>query len=68
MFSVVPEGAARLTIACTPCGRESRYLVSRLMAQHGDMGLPDLLALMTQDCPRHQTVTIHERSNAMIKS
>ena len=63
----VPEGAVQLTIVCTPCGREGRYLVSRLFSQHGDMGLPDVLALMTQDCPKHQTVAIHDRCNAVFK-
>ena len=62
-----PEGAVRLTIVCTPCGREGRNLVRRLMAQHGDMGLPDVLALMTQDCPRHQTVAIQDCCNAVFK-
>jgi len=63
----VPEGVVRLTIVCTPCGREARYLVSRLMTQHGDTGPPDLLALMTQDYPRHQTVSVHGRYNAVFK-
>ena len=63
----VPEGAVHLTVVCTQCGREGRYLVRRLMVQHGYMGLPDLLALMTQDCPRHQNVAIHDRCNAVFK-
>ena len=56
----VPDGVARLTIICGPCRREGRYLVRRLMAQYGDMGLPDLLALMTHDCPKHETVAIQD--------
>lgn len=63
----VLQGAVHLTIVCNPCGREGRHLVSRLMAQHGDTGLPDELALMAQDCSRHQTVAIHERCNAVFK-
>ena len=63
----VPDGVAHLTITCRPCGREGRYLVRRLMAQHGDMGLPDLLALMTVDCLKHHAAAIHDRCNAMFK-
>ena len=63
-----PDVPVHLTIVCAPCEREGRYLVSRLIAQHGDMALPDVLALMTQDCPKHQTVAIHDRCNAMFKS
>ena len=62
-----PDGPVHLTIVCAPCAREGRYLVSRLIAQHGDMGLPDVLALMTQDCPKYQTVAIHDRCNAVFK-
>jgi hypothetical protein len=29
------------------------------------MGLSDLLALMTQDCPKHQTVAIHDHYRAV---
>ena len=64
---VEPDGPVHLTIVCAPCAREGRYLVSRMIAQHGDMGLPDVLALMTQDCPKHQTVAIHDRCNAVFK-
>ena len=65
---VEPDGPVHLTIVCAPCAREGRYLVSRLIAQHGDMALPDVLALMTQDCPKHKTVAIHDRCNAVFKS
>jgi hypothetical protein len=36
------RGAA-LVIVCEPCGRRGRYTVERLMAEHGDAKLTDLL-------------------------
>jgi hypothetical protein len=32
-----------LSIECEPCGRRGRYNVARLMEQHGDAKLPELL-------------------------
>ena len=56
----MPEGAVHLTNRRRPpCGREGRYLVGRLVAQHGDMGLPDVLALMMQDCPERQNAAVY---------
>jgi hypothetical protein len=31
----------------------------------GDIGLPDLLAQLTQDCGKHQNVAIHDRCLAV---
>ena len=38
-----------LAIVCEPCGRRVRYRVERLMAEHGDAKLTDLLATLA-DC------------------
>ena len=32
-----------LSIVCEPCGRRGRYSVAKLMAEHGDAKLTDLL-------------------------
>ena len=61
------EGRAHLTIACEPCGRQGRYLVRRLLEQQGDLGLPDVLAQLTQDCTKHQNVAIHDRCRAVFQ-
>jgi len=61
------EGRTHLTVACEPCGRQGRYLVRRLLEQQGDLGLPDVLAQLTQDCPKHQNVAIHDRCRAVFQ-
>ena len=40
-----------LSIVCEPCGRRGTYNVARLMEQHGDAKLTDLLQTLT-DCPK----------------
>jgi len=60
-----PDGQLHLTILCQPCGREGRYSVDRLLETVGDIGLPDLLAHLTQDCGKHQNVAIHDRCLAV---
>ena len=60
-------GHAHLTVICEPCKREGRYLGARLITLHGDMGLPDVLALVTQNCPKHQAIAIHDRCHAVFK-
>jgi hypothetical protein len=39
------------TIVCEPCGRRGRYNVDRLIAEHGDAKLTDLLATLA-NCPK----------------
>ena len=59
------EGKLHLTILCQPCGREGLYGVDRLLETVGDIGLPDLLAQLTQDCSKHQNVAVHDRCLAV---
>jgi hypothetical protein len=37
-----------LSIVCEPCGRRGTYNVARLMEQHGDAKLTDLLQTLVQ--------------------
>jgi hypothetical protein len=62
-----PDGKPHLTIVCQPCGREGRYSTHRLLETLGDMGLPDVLAQLTQDCTKHKNVAIHDRCRAIFK-
>jgi hypothetical protein len=39
-----------LSIECEPCGRHGRYNIARLIAEHGDARLPELLTILA-DCP-----------------
>jgi hypothetical protein len=44
-------------------GELDRYNVGRLIAQHGDAKLTELLAKLT-DCPKFRSVGIHEQCKA----
>jgi hypothetical protein len=41
-----------LEIRCALCGRTGRRRVASLLAEHGDMPLPDLSARLAGDCER----------------
>jgi hypothetical protein len=53
-----------LTIVCEPCGRRGQYNVERLMAEHGDAKLTDLLTTLA-DCPKTRSASIHDRCRAV---
>jgi hypothetical protein len=53
-----------LTIVCEPCGRRGRYDVKRLMAEHGDAKLTDLLMTLA-DCPKARSIGVHDRCKAV---
>jgi hypothetical protein len=46
-----------LTIVCVACGRRGRYNVERLMVEHGDSRLTDLLATLA-DYPKARSVSM----------
>ena len=50
-----------LSIVCEPCGRRGTYSVARLMEQHGDAKLTDLLHTLA-DCPKARSASIHDRA------
>ena len=52
------EHTAVLTVACSRCGRAGKYRLETLIARHGaDFGIPDLLRLLSDDCPKRKSVT-----------
>ena len=53
-----------LSVVCEPCGRHGRYSVARLMEQHGDAKLTDLLHTLA-DCPKARPASIHDRRKAV---
>ena len=52
-----------LSIVREPCGRRGAYKVARLMEQHGDAKLTDLL----QTCPKARSASIHDRCKAVFE-
>jgi hypothetical protein len=53
-----------LSIVCEPCGRRGRYDVGRLMTEHGDARLTDLLVTLAA-CPKARSASIHDRCKAV---
>ena len=53
-----------LSIVCPPSGRRERYRVQRLIAQHGDPKLTDLLETLA-NCPKARSASIHDRCKAV---
>ena len=53
-----------LAIVCEPCGRRGRYSVAKLLEQHGDAKLTDLLQTLA-DCQKARSASIHDRCKAV---
>jgi hypothetical protein len=53
-----------LSIVCEPCRRRGRYSVAKLMEQHGDAKLTDLLLTLAA-CPKARSASIHDRCKAV---
>jgi hypothetical protein len=49
-----------LSIVCEPCNRRGRYSVARLVEEHGDARLTDLLQTLA-NCPKAHSASIHDR-------
>ena len=52
-----------LVIVCEPCERRGRYKAERLMAEHGDAKLTDLLTILA-GLPEDALVSVHDRCKA----
>jgi hypothetical protein len=58
------RGELHLRVDCSKCPRRGRYLLVRLLADHGDKPLPDLLAELARDCPHRSKVGVFDRCGA----
>jgi hypothetical protein len=56
-------GGPTLTIVCQPCGR-GRYNVDKLMAEHGDAKLTDLLVTLA-NCEKARSFSVYDRCKAV---
>lgn len=53
----VAAHTATLAVACSRCDRAGRYSLDTMIAKHGpQFGIPDLLRLLSADCPKRQSV------------
>jgi hypothetical protein len=55
-----------LTIVCEPCVMRGRYAVARLLEEHGDAALTDLLRTLA-DCPKTRSAGIHDPCKAVFE-
>jgi hypothetical protein len=53
-----------LAIVCQPCTRRARYSVARLIEEHGDAKLTELLVTLAQ-CPKAGSASMYDRCNAV---
>jgi hypothetical protein len=53
-----------LSIVCEPCGRRGRYSVAKLMEQHGDAKLTDLLQELAA-CQKATSASVHDPCKAV---
>ena len=57
----VADHTAVLAVACSRCDRAGRYSLDTLIAKHGPQsGIPDLLRLLSADCPKRQSVSAYD--------
>jgi hypothetical protein len=66
-FTLSDVRGPSLTIVCEPCGRRGRYNVAKLMAEHGDAKLTDLLVTLV-DCQRARSASVHDRCKAVYEA
>ena len=65
----VAERVAVLAVACSRCERAGRYKLDTLIARHGaEFGIPDLLRLLSDDCPKRASVTVYGRCGFTVPS
>jgi hypothetical protein len=53
-----------LSIVCEPCNRHGRYSVARLVEEHGDAKLTELLVTLA-NCPKARWASVHDRCKAV---
>jgi hypothetical protein len=58
--------APTLSIVCEPSARRGRYAVARLLEEHGDAKLTDLLVTLA-NCPTARSASIHDRCKAVFE-
>jgi hypothetical protein len=57
----VAEHTAVLAVACSRCDRAGLYNLETLITRHGaEFGIPDLLRLLSDDCPKRASVSAYD--------
>ncbi|MDP2358202.1 MAG: hypothetical protein Q8M31_19365 [Beijerinckiaceae bacterium] len=55
---LIEAGETHVEVACDRCDRHGSYQLARVLAEKGDIPLPDLLALVSADCPARQSLGV----------
>jgi hypothetical protein len=55
---------ATLAVVCQPCARRGRYAVAKLIQEHGDAKLTELLVTLA-DCPKASSARMYDRCKAV---
>jgi hypothetical protein len=53
-----------LAIICEPCNCHGRYSVARLVEEHGDAKLTELLVTLA-NCPKARSASVYDRCRAV---
>ena len=53
-----------LSIVCEPCNRHGRYSVARLVEEHGDAKLTELIVSLV-NCPKARSASVYDRCRAV---
>ena len=53
-----------LSIVCEPCNRHGRYSVARLVEEHGDAKLTELIVTLA-NCPKARSASVYDRCRAV---
>jgi len=53
-----------LSLVCQPCAWRRRYAVARLIQEHGDSKLTELLVTLA-NCPKARSARMYDRCNAV---
>jgi hypothetical protein len=65
MLGEVAERTPTLEVACDICEHRGRFVMARLIRDHGlAIPMPELLALLTADCPRRSVPSLYETCGA----
>jgi hypothetical protein len=49
-----------LSIVCEPCNRHGRYSLARLVEEHGDAKLTELIVTLV-NCPKARSASVYDR-------
>jgi hypothetical protein len=61
VVSLAELPSTHLAVACRRCDRRGNLRVTKLIAEHGDIGLPHLAAILPGECPKRAALPEHAR-------